>query len=395
MFKYRLYPSKTQRRTLEEQLELCCRTNNLLLLHCRSTYKNVGRIPTQYDLNNFLIKLKQENPELQNVHSQVLQNISKRIRDAHYGFFTRRRMGLKAGLPRLKKRQRYKSLTYPQSGFEIKGDGLNLSKIGRVKVRLHRPIEGSIKTLTVKRMPSGKWFAIFSCVVEAESREKPVEDVGIDVGLKHFAVLSDGVHTQNPQHYRREERRLGRLQRSLSRKERGSSNQEKARVRVAQLHEKIQNRRNDFLHKASRMIADKYRTVYVEDLKIENMVKNHHLAKSISDAGWGQFVRMLAYKEEDSGGRVVYVDPRGTTQSCSRCGEKVEKSLSDRIHACPYCGLVLDRDLNAALNILARGREIRRGPPESRPEEIQTPTSPIRVKQVGSMNQEASLHGGR
>lgn len=240
-------------------------------------------------------------------------------------------------------------------------------------------------------MPSGKWFAIFSCVVEAEVKPKPREDVGIDVGLNHFAVLSDGDYIENPRLFRRSEQRLAHLQRMLSRKKRGSCNREKARVAVAHLHEKIRNRRADFLHKASRRIADTYQTIYVEDLKIRNMVRNHRLAKSISDAGWGTFVGMLAYKEEESGGRVVPVNPNGTTQRCSRCGILVEKALSDRVHACPYCRLVMDRDLNAALNILERGREIGREPPESRPVEEGASTPPLDVGEARPMNQEASL----
>jgi putative transposase len=155
------------------------------------------------------------------------------------------------------------------------------------------------------------------------------------------------------------------------------------------------NRRTDFLHKTSRKIADTYETVYVEDLKIWNMVRNHRLAKSISDAGWGRFIGMIAYKAESAGGRLIRVDPRGTTQRCSRCGEKVEKSLSDRIHECPHCELKLDRDLNAALNVLMRGREIRREPPESRPVEEKTPTSLLLVVQVFPVKQEASLLVGR
>jgi putative transposase len=211
-------------------------------------------------------------------------------------------------------------------------------------------------------MPSGRWYAVFCCEVEAQPREKPHRDVGIDLGLECFAALSDATRIENPRIYRGSERRLAHLQRSLSRKEKGSRNRMRARLRVARLHERVENRRSDFLHKASRAVADSYGTIYVEDLKIQNMVRNHRLAKSISDAGWGRFVRMLCYKEEESGGRVVLVNPYGTSQRCSGCGEKVVKSLSDRVHECPYCGLVLDRDLNAARNIL----EIGRGPPDSK-----------------------------
>jgi len=255
-------------------------------------------------------------------------------------------------------------------------------------------MEGEVKTFTVKWYPSGRWYACFSCVVEAQPRDKPFEDAGIDVGLNNYAVLNDGTRVKNPRLYRKSEKGLARPQRRLTRKERGSLNWVKAKTRVAQLHERIQNRRNDFLHKASRRIADTYETVYVEDLKIGSMVKNHCLAKSISDAGWSRFIGMIAYKEEESGGQLIQVNPRVTTQACSGCGETVPKDLSRRTHRCPICGQVMDRDLNAALNVLARGREIQREPPESRPVEEMTSTPPEAV-QAPPVNQEASLLVGR
>jgi len=390
MFKYRLYPSKTQTKVLEEQLELCRLTHNRLLDYCKLQYKEKGKTPSQFDLNNHLITLKQLKPEFSRIHSQVLQNIAKRIKDSYTNFYARRRIGLKAGLPRFKKYGRYKSITYPQFGFKVEGNKLNLSKIGNVRICQHRELSGQIKTLTVKRMPSDKWYAFFSCIVEVKPNEKPFEDVGIDVGLNSYAVLSDGVRIRNPRFYRKEEKRLGLLQRGLSRKVRGSSNWVKAKTGVARLHEKIGNRRTDFLHKASRKIADTYETVYVEDLIIGNLVKNHCLAKSISDAGWGSFISMIAYKAESAGGRLLKVDPRNTTQNCSQCGEYVKKFLSDRIHKCPRCGLKMDRDLNASKNILKIGR----GPPESKPAEEKT-TTPQIVVQVYPVKQEASLLVGR
>ena len=391
MFKYRLNPSKSQTKTLEEQLELCRQTHNLLLDYCKRQYKEKSKTSTQYDLNNHLINLKRSRPECLMVYSQVLQNISKRIKDAYTNFYARRRAGLKAGLPRFKKYRRYKSMTYPQSGFKVVGNRLLLSKIGAIQIRKHREIRGQIKTLTVKRLPSGKWYACFSCVVEALPREKPFEDVGIDVGLNSYAVLSDGTRFENPRLYRKSEKRLAHLQRGLSRKERGGRNWVKAKTRVARLHEKIVNSRTDFLHKASRKIADAYETVYVEDLKICNMVKNRHLAKSISDAGWGRFIGMIVYKAESAGGQLIRVDARGTSQMCSGCGETVTKDLSQRSHICPICGLVLDRDVNAALNVRKRGREIRREPPDFKPMEEKASTPPGEVVQVFPVKQEISL----
>jgi len=395
MFKYKLYPSKSQTNILEEQLELCRQAHNLLLDYCKQQYQETGKNPTQFDLNNLLITIKRLRPELSLVFSQVLQNITKRIKDGYTNFYARRKAGLKAGLPRFKKYGWYKSITYPQFGFKIEGNKLVISKIGTVLIRQHREIQGQIKTLTVKRMPSGNWYACFSCIVEVQPREKPLEDVGIDVGLNSYAVLSDGTQIENPRLYRKGEKRLGHLQRGLSRKVRGSRNWVKSKVRVARHHERIVNRRTDFLHKVSRKIADTYETVYVEDLKIGNMVRNHCLAKSISDAGWGRFIGMIAYKVEGTGGQFIQVDPRGTTQNCSKCGEQVKKTLSDRMHECPHCGLKLDRDLNAALNILARGREIGKELAEFRPVEDKTSTPPLEVVQVYPLKQEASLLVGR
>jgi len=393
MYKYRLYPSKSQTKILEEKLELCRTTHNYLLNHCKQQ-KN-GNIPTQFDLNKLLTTQKRVKPELFTVHSQVLQNIAKRIKDAYTNFYARRKAGLKAGLPRFKKPERYRSITYPQYGFQIEGKKLRLSKIGNIRIRQHREIRGQVKTLTVKRMPSGKWYACFSCLVEMQSLEKPFKDVGVDVGLYSYAVFSDGNLIENPRYLRKEEKKLARLQRRLSRKRKGSRNGEKCRVKVARLHEKIENRRNDFLHKASRQIADTYETVYVEDLRISNMVYNHCLAKSISDASWGRFAGMIAYKAEGAGGRLIKVNPRNTSQLCSQCGEIVKKNLSIRLHECPACGLVMDRDRNGALNVLKRGREIGREPPELTPEGEFATTQPLEVVHANSMNQEASQLVGR
>lgn len=389
MFKYRLYPSKTQIETLEEHLELCRLIYNLLLDYCKQQYKKNGRTPSQFDLNNLLVPLKKVSPEFSVVFSQVLRNVSKRIKDNYENFFARRRTGLKAGLPRFKKQGRYKSITYPQKGFKIKGNRLYLSKIGNILMKQHREIEGQIKTLTVKRMPSGKWYAYFSCILETRPKIKPFEAVGIDVGLNNYAVLSDGTQIENPRFHKKEERRLARLQKRASKKKTGSRNREKAKIKVNRLYEKIRNRRTDFLHKTSRKIADDYNIICVENLQIYKMRQNSYVAKSVSDASWGEFIRMLYYKAEGAGGKVVSVNPMNTSQECSKCGNMVKKSLFNRVHMCPACGLVMDRDLNAALNILARGREIGRESPEYMPAKSLTTTHPFGAVQVNLMKQEA------
>ena len=390
MFKFRLYPNKVQKEFLDDTLETCRYVYNRLLACQKSAYKEKRKLVSEYDQNLKLTQMRSGNPVVSKIYSQVLQNISKRIRDAYNNFFVRKCLKLKAGLPRFKKYGRYKSITFPQSGFKVietgkRLDVLVLSKIGSIPIRTHRQIEGRIKTLTVKRMSSGKWFAVFSCVVKEQPVTKPFKDVGVDVGLNSFAVLSNGNRIENPRFYRSRGKQLKRVQRRLSRTKKGGENREKKRIRVARLHEKIENSRKDFLHKASRQIADSYQTVYVEDLQIGNMIKNHCLAKSISDAGWGTFIQMIAYKEEESGGRLIKVNPRNTTQLCSQCDEIVEKDLSQRIHECPYCGLVLDRDLNASRNILRIGRESS----EFKPEREETTIQSLGTEQVFPLKQEA------
>jgi len=334
-------------------------------------------------MNKALKHLKNRAPILSKVHSQVLQNVSKRIKDGYTNFFARRKAGLKAGLPRFKKQGKYKSLTYPQTGFKIEGKKLVLSKIGAINIKLHRPIEGCVKTLTVKRMPSGKWFAIFSCQTKKQPKTNTNGSVGIDVGLHSYAVLSDGNVIENPRFYRNSEKKLARLQRSLSRKKLKSKNRDKARVKVAQCHEKIVNQRNDFLHKETTKLSRTYSLFKIEDLKICNMLKNHNLAKSIADASWGCFTRMLFYKAESARGKLLKVAPHGTTTKCSRCGWNVPKSLSDRFHACPNCGLKMDRDLNAAKNILLK---LPREPREITPMEI-SPLLPLRLERVNEIDE--------
>lgn len=210
-----------------------------------------------------------------------------------------------------------------------------------------------MKTCTIRR-DGNQWYACFS--VEFEPAPVPVPDasIGIDVGINAFAVLSDGTVIENPKHLRKAEKKLMRKQRRLSARKKGSANRRKARKVVAKIHRKIRNQRADFHHKLSRAIVDRYGLIAVEDLNIQGMVRNHHLAKSISDAGWGQFLNFLAYKAENAGCRVAKVTARYTSINCSGCGEQVDKTLADRIHACPFCGLVLDRDHNAAINILNR-----------------------------------------
>lgn len=357
-FKYRLYPNKSQTLALESVLNTCRELYNSALLERRYAYK-MARVSINYHHQALeLPGIKECLPDLRQVHSQVLQNVIKRADLAYKAFFRRIKAGDTPGFPRLKGKGWYDSFTFTQSGFSLSenrrgNQKLKLSKIGEVKIRLHRQIEGCIKTLTIRR-EGPHWYACFSCIVEAKLLPKTWRSAGIDVGLNTFAALSDGTMIENPRYLRRSEARLKVEQRSLSRKKRGSSGRRKQKTVVSKIHRKITNQRSDFLHKASARLVRDYDEIYFEDLKIKNMVKNHHLAKSISDAAWGRFIEFTSYKAESAGKIIAFVNPRDTSIECSGCGAAVKKTLSTRVHRCD-CGLIIDRDINAAINILRRG----------------------------------------
>jgi putative transposase len=391
-YKYRLKPSPGQATVLQEQLRLCRLTYNALLEHSFSERRAGRGTPTHKALTYLLPEMKAMEPGLSNVFSQVLQNVAKRVRSGFEGYWARKRAGLKAHLPRFRGEDRYDSLTYPQFGFRLKDGVLCLSKIGDMRIVQHRPVEGQVKTLTVMRSRAGKWYAVFASEVEAKPIQNRLPAVGVDLGLNSLVALSDGTLIEAPRSYRMAEERLGRAQRSLSRKMRGSRNREKARRRVASACERVANRRRDFAYKTARMIVDRYERVYVEDLKIANMVKDRRLGKSIGDAGWGMLRNALTYMAKMSEGVIAFVSPRGTSQTCSGCGAYVGKGLSVRTHRCPGCGLTIDRDVNAARNILRKGIGLERA--EYTPVGEVTATQLSEVGQVASVSQEAHLFRG-
>ena len=353
-FKYRVYPSKEQIMALDQTLSLCQNLYNSALEHRIYLYKHGEIKVNYYDQANELKAIKLDLPEYKTVHSQVLQDVLKRLDKAYQAFFRRLKQGDTAGFPRFQSYKRYNSFTYAQSGFGLSGNHLKLSKVGNIKVKLHRPIEGVMKTCTVIRK-NGKYYVCFTCEVEAQVIPLTYQDVGIDMGIKEFCITSDGELKPNPKHYRATEAKLKEQQRSVSRKKKGSNRRKKALEILANTHEHICNQRKDNAFKVAHDLLDKYDTICREDLPIKNMVKNHKLAKSISDAGWGIFFNLLEAKAKQTlGKRVVAVDPRYTSQECSGCGLIVKKTLGDRIHKCG-CGLALDRDINAAINILRKG----------------------------------------
>ena len=354
-YRYRLSPTTSQVTLLERTLEICRWVYNDTLALRKNAWEQDQRSVSLYETNKILTEWKRERPELKQVHSQVLQNAQMRIDLAFKAFFRRLKSGEKPGYPRFKGKGRYDSFAYPQSGFVLNEDRLHLAKIGDLRVFLHRPVEGTIKTLTIRRSATGKWYACFSVEYEPNPAPQKETTVGVDVGLESFATFSNGEKIENPRFFRTDEKALAKAQRRLSKAEKGTPERKKARQIVAHVHERIANRRLNFAHQTSRQLVNRFGTIAFEDLNISNMQKNHCLAKSIADVAWNQFVTITTSKAEDAGSQVILVNPRNTSQMCSRCGMIVVKNLSDRVHSCPHCGLELDRDQNAAINILRLG----------------------------------------
>ena len=345
-YKFRIYPTPAQTRILEETLETCRRLYNSMLADRMENGRGF------YDQEKMLVELKRDDKNLKSVHSQVLQDVVLRIDKACQAFF--------AGLskyPKFRRSGRYNSFTYPQSGFRIEGGRvIKLSTIGKVRVTLHRHVTGAIKRATVIR-DIDQWFVALLVEEVPDVVRSGDGKIGVDTGISKLVALSDGTLIDNPRFLNTSLERIKSLQRCLSHKKRGSSNREKAKLSLAKAWRQARRQRDDFAHKLSDQLTKENRVIIFEDLKIQNMVKNHSLASAIMDAAWGQLRRLTAYKAERRGGRVILVNPGGTSQKCSGCGEMVPKELSERVHDCPRCGLVMDRDVNAARNILERGLE--------------------------------------
>jgi putative transposase len=357
-YKYKLNPSAKIVAIFESWLAVLCELYNAALQERRDAYQINHLSISRFDQEKQLPDIKKDRLDLARIHSQVIQNVLKRVDLAFDNFFRRVKEGQKPGFPRFRSRSRYDSFTYPQSGFSLKGNKLNFSKIGKVKLHLSRPIEGAIKTCTIKREADG-WYVIFA--VEESKKEvapAPKESVGVDVGIESFATLSDdeAAPIENPQYFRRAEGDLKKAGRRVSRRVKGSKRRKKAVRLLAKKHLKVKRQRRDFHFKEARKLVDQYQSVKVEELNIKGTVKNHHLAKSISDAGWGQFIMIVIFKAEEAGRTVIKVNPSYTSQDCSSCGHRNEITLATRIYRCSQCGLVIHRDRNGAKRIEQKGR---------------------------------------
>jgi putative transposase len=393
-FKYRLYPNREQEKKLFWILSRCRELYNSALQERRDAYElGVKRHPnyydqatrreltkahavSYYDQKKALPEIKDLRPEYQEIHSQVLQDVLLRLKRAFDAFFRRVAEGQTPGYPRFQGLTRFNSFMYPQAdAFELGTKHVILSKIGQLRVKVHRPVEGTAKTCMIK-YDAGQWYIIVSCECD-EPSPLPIcqSEVGIDLGVTHLAALSDGTFIDHPRCFRKAEKKLQTLQQALSKKKKGSHRRKKAVKQVAKAHCKIRNQRADFHHKTSRYLVNQHQVIALEDLQITNLVKapkpkqdeltgdslpngaaaKAGLTKSILDAGWGHFTHMITFKAAWAGRIVVFVNPRNTSQVCHHCGMIVHKELSDRWHSCP-CGEELDRDTNSAKLILTLGK---------------------------------------
>ena len=345
-------------------LETCRHLYNVALADRKNTYENEG-ISRSYEDQAAMLTAEKKNGNFKVVFSQVLQDVLRRLDKSFKAFFRRVKAGEEPGYPRFKGQGWYKSFTYPQAGFKLEGSKLTLSKIGSIRIFKHREAEGKIKTCTIKKDKLGHWYAILVSEVKDVPQIESKTAIGVDVGLKNQVTTSTGETIQYPRYYVKAEQKLAVAQRNLSRKKKGSSNRQVARIKVARLHQRIENLRDEFLHQVSRQLVDSADLIVFENLNIKGMLKNHHLAKHIQDHAWGKLIQFTGSKAAKAGKIVELVEARYTSQKCSQCGIMVPKTLADRIHICPNCGLEMDRDLNASVNIRTLGlrgracREIR------------------------------------
>jgi putative transposase len=379
-YKEKLRTTPAQERGLERVLWRCRALYNTALEQRITAWQRCHISLTRYQQEAELKAIREAFPDYAAIHSHVLQDVLARLDKTYQTFFRRVQHGDKPGFPRFQGRDRYHSFTYKEYGNGARLDNgyLVLSKIGRIAVRWSRPVAGTIKTVTLSREADG-WYVCFSCAdVPTEPRPLTSKETGIDVGLKVFLITADGHIVENPRHYRKAERELQKAQQRVSRRKKGSKRRAKAAQQCARKHQHVRRQRCDFHHKVAFALVQAYDTVYVEAIQAASLSRRpvpvpdgnggyaHNgaaqksgLNKSMRDAGWRRFLSILAYKAACAGKRVDAMPPAYTSQDCSGCGERVRKSLSVRTHVCPHCGLILDRDENAAKNIQWRGQRLR------------------------------------
>lgn len=360
-FQYRLYPTKAQEKALQLQLEVSRHVYNMALEERRLAWELEEKSMGKREGYLLAKQYKKTFPQSKTVHSHVLQAAIEDLDRAFHAFFRRVKAGEEPGYPRFKSHKRWHRMGFKQygSGFKIEGRRLKISGVGRIKVRWHRPHQGEIRTCRVVRK-AGRWYVSLMCEVpDPVPLPETGRIVGIDMGINALITTSEGEHVHNPHWYREAQAELRRKQRRLQRAQKGSNQRHKKRLEVQRQHEHVRNQRKDFFDKLVYELVHTYDVIAIEDLKIRNMVKNHRLSKSILDAGWGYFKKRLIDKAADAGRSIVLIDPAYTSKSCSNCGALFEGlTLAHRWVECE-CGLSLDRDHNAALNILKRAGRVR------------------------------------
>ena len=353
-FKYRLYPTATQQELLRQQLSEACRLYNAALQERIEAYRTHRKSVNYYDQAAQLTEIRKAGDlGLPNCH--CAQDVLKRLDKAFKAFFQRSKRGQKPGFPRFKSYRRYDSITFPSHGDGNKmlpSGHLFVQGVGNIKVKLHRPLDGKSKTVSVKR-ECEHWYVCFSAETSAQPLPETDAAVGIDVGLSSFATLSNGSEIANPRLYHQAQRKLRRVQRRVARRKKGSQRRRKAVVLLRKIHQHIFNQRNNHQHKLARKLVNQFGKIFVEDLNVRGL-SSGMLAKAVQDASWASFIAKLRYKAEEAGRQLVKVDPRGTSQRCP-CGARVPKKLSDREHVCTKCGLVSTRDHVSAMEILRLG----------------------------------------
>jgi len=357
-YRYRLFTNANQERELAAALETHRRLYNVCLDYKKLAYQCFGASLNYCDFSRWFKGQRRTNPYFARLNFSAAQATMRRLDKSFANFFRRVAAGAaQPGYPRFKGRDWFDSIEYPayRDGVRLTGHHLYVQHVGTIRVKMHRPVEGVIKNVRLKR-EAGKWFVIFSCeLADAAVTPSVLPPVGIDVGLTHFLTTSEGTQEANPRYLRDTLPALRRANRSVSRKKKGGANRHKAVVRLQKVHALIANQRREHHYQVACRLVLAFGFIVVERLNISAMLKNDKLSRAIADVAWGSFAGILKHKAEKAGAQVVEVDPKGTSQQCSQCGQEVRKDLSVRWHDCPHCGLSLDRDHNAARNILARG----------------------------------------
>jgi len=357
-YKYRIYPSKSVIQILEHQIELCRNLYNCALEHRITAYRRAGISISYYDQQNELPEIRQIFPEYKKIYVQVLRVPLQNLDKAYKSFFRRIKNGEIPGFPRFKGKNRFNSICFPQYPQHCKlvDRKLIIGKIGTIKIKYHREIIGTIKTTTIKRTPTNKWYVTFSCDnVPLKPLSKTNMICGIDMGIKSFITTSGNDTIENPKFFKQSHDLLIARQQKLSKANKGTRKREKLRLLVAKVHEKIANQRRDFHFKTANNLVKQYDVIFHEDLDINSMFSFRNINRNIMDAAWKQFLDILSFKAEEAGKKIIKIKSQSTTETCSTCGNIVPVDLTTRIFFCPHCNISIDRDYNAALNILRLG----------------------------------------